>query len=76
MAKEKLSFEQSMERIELIVKKLEKGEASLSESLDLFEEGTTLIKACSEMLDNAEQKIVKLRKGQNGEPEELPFGEE
>lgn len=76
MAEKKLSFEQSMERLDFIVKQLEKGEAPLSESLKLFEEGTALIAACTKMLDEAEQKVVKLRKGENGMPEELAFGEE
>ena len=76
MAQKKLSFEQSMERLEIIVKQLEKGEAPLSESLALFEEGTGLIASCSAMLEEAEQKVVKLRKGDNGQPEELPFEEE
>ncbi len=76
MAQKKLSFEQSMERLEIIVKQLEKGEAPLSESLALFEEGTSLIASCSAMLEEAEQKVVKLRKGDNGQPEELPFEEE
>lgn len=76
MAQKKLSFEQSMERLEIIVKQLEKGEAPLSESLALFEEGTALIASCSSMLEEAEQKVVKLRKGENGQPEELPFEEE
>ena len=39
MAKTELSFEQSMERLDAIVKQLEKGEAPLNESLKLFEEG-------------------------------------
>lgn len=76
MAEKKLSFEMSMERLDAIVKQLEKGEAPLSESLKLFEEGTALIAACTKMLDEAEQKVVKLRKSADGTPEELPFGEE
>lgn len=76
MSEKKLSFEQSIDRLDVIVKQLEKGEAPLSESLKLFEEGTALIASCTKMLDEAEQKVVKLRKGENGEPEELPFGEE
>ncbi len=56
---------------------LEKGDVPLEQSLGLFEEGTGLIKSCSKMLDEAEQKVVKLRKSGTGEPEELPFdGEE
>ena len=48
----------------------------LADSLALFEEGTKLIAACSQELDAAEQKVVKLMKGPDGAPVELPFGEE
>ena len=73
MTKSSLSFEQSMERLDAIVKQLEKGEAPLNESLALFEEGTALIASCGKMLDGAEQKVVMLKKGENGEPSEMPF---
>lgn len=75
MAKDKMSFEDSVKRLDEIVKLLERGDAPLSESLKLFEEGTSLISNCDTLLNEAEQKVVKLRKGQYGEPEELPFGE-
>ena len=75
MAKEKISFEESVKRLDEIVKQLERGDAPLSESLKLFEEGTALISNCDLLLSEAEQKDVKLRKGQDGEPEELPFSE-
>ncbi len=70
---EQMSFEQSLARLEEIVKSLEKGDAPLAESLGLFEEGAGLIRACGKLLDEAEQKVVQLRKGPDGEPEELPF---
>ena len=54
---------------------MERGDAPLADSLKLFEEGATLITACTKQLDEAEQKVVKLRKGPDGEPEELPFEE-
>ena len=73
MTKSSLSFEQSMERLDAIVKQLEKGEAPLDESLALFEEGTALIASCGKMLDIAEQKVVMLKKGENGQPTEEPF---
>lgn len=76
MTQKKLTFEQSMERLNLIVRELEKGEAPLSESLALFEEGTALIAACGKMLDEAEQRVVKLRRGADGAPVEEPFGAE
>ena len=76
MTDKKMNFEKSLERLEEIVKSLEKGDAPLSESLNLYEEGTALINACSKMLDEAEQKVVKLRKGADGAPIDEPFGAE
>lgn len=77
MAGKRLNFEQSLEKLEEIVHHLEKGDMPLSDSLKLFEEGTTLLNSCNKMLDDAEQKVVKLKKGPNKEPVELPFeGEE
>lgn len=71
-----MTFEQSIKRLDEIVKSLEKGDVSLSDSMSLFEEGTALIKSCGEMLDKAEQKVVMLKKGADGEPVELPFDAE
>ena len=73
MGAKKLSFEESVARLDDIVKHLENGDMPLSESLSMFEEGTKLISACSKMLDEAEQKAVKLKKGPDREPIELPF---
>lgn len=67
------TFEQSLSRLEEIVRLLERGDAPLGESLTLFEEGAGLVKNCSRLLEEAEQKVVQLRKGPEGEPEELPF---
>ena len=74
----KKSFEENMTRLEEIVALLERGDAPLADSLSLFEEGTKLVGLCSGMLDKAEQKVVKLMKGPDGAPVELPFdtGEE
>lgn len=73
MAEKKLTFEQAMGRLEEIVSVLERGEAPLEESLSLFEEGTALLKKCSGQLDRAEQKVVKLLAGPQGEPVEAPL---
>ncbi|HNX99674.1 MAG TPA: exodeoxyribonuclease VII small subunit [Oscillospiraceae bacterium] len=73
MAEKKMSFEKSLARLEEIVKSLEKGDAPLDESLKLFEEGTGLIAGCEKLLGEAEQKVVKLKKGADGTPQELPF---
>ncbi len=76
MADKKLSFEEALGRLDEIVRHLEKGDLPLSESLKLFEEGSGLLKDCSTMLDEAEQKVVKLKKGEDRQPVELPFEDE
>lgn len=53
----KQSYEEAVTALEKIVAKLESGEASLDESLKLFEEGTKLAAYCQKALDTAEQKI-------------------
>jgi len=75
-SKEKMSFEQAAARIDEIVRLLEKGDAPLEKSLALFEEGATLIKICGKMLDEAEQTVVRLQKGADGEPQEVLFDDE
>ena len=72
----KKTFEENMLRLEAIVAQLEKGEAPLDESLKLFEEGTKLIGECRTALDRAEQQVVKLMKGADGEPVETVFASE
>jgi len=73
MAESELSFEQALKRLEEIVAAMEKGDVSLGDSMALFEEGTGLIRRCGKLLDDAEQQVVRLRKGPDGAPEELPF---
>ena len=68
MAKQKLTFEASMQRLDEIVKQLEKGDVPLDASLALFEEGVGLVKLCSGKLDAAEQKVRILTKGEDGKP--------
>ena len=76
MAGKKPNFEASLKRLEEIVAALEKGDAALSDSMALFQEGTGLIRQCGALLDEAEQQVVRLRKGPDGAPEELPFDRE
>ncbi len=73
-----LSFEESLVRLEEIVRMLESGSAPLDKSLELFEEGVSLVKMCNSKLDNVEQRIKILAKNQAGETVEKDFvgGEE
>ena len=58
--KEDLGFEQSLERLEVIVEKLESGELALDESLKLFKEGVELSKYCSSKLSAVQQEVKKV----------------
>lgn len=57
-----MTYESAISRLEEIVELLEKNEASLDESMKLFEEGTKLTAFCSEKLKNAQLKITELTK--------------
>jgi len=70
---EKLTYEKAVSRLDKIVRELESGQAPLDASLTLFEEGTELIRVCTKMLDDAEQKVTRLAKGPDSEPLEYPF---
>ena len=76
MAEQKMNFEQSVQRLNEIVRHLETGDMPLDATLALFGEGTALVRACGKMLDEAEQKVVKLKKGDDRSPIELPFEDE
>ena len=67
------TFEASLTRLEEIIKKMERGDVPLDQALALFEEGTGLVRSCSNMLDEAELKVVRLMKGADGEPVEADF---
>ena len=52
-----MTFEESMARLEQIVRTMERGEAPLDESLELFQEGTELVIRCGKLLEEAELQI-------------------
>ena len=63
----KLNFEESLARLEEIVKALESGEKSLDDSMKLYEEGVRLVRLCSSELDGVEAKIKILKETISGE---------
>ncbi|MCQ2421195.1 MAG: exodeoxyribonuclease VII small subunit [Clostridia bacterium] len=73
MSEKSKSFEQSMQRLDEIVKKMEQGDLPLEQALALFSEGTELAKTCSAMLDHAELEVVKLMKTADGSPAETEY---
>ena len=72
---EELTFESAMEELQNITQSLEKGNLSLTESIDLFEQGTKLIKHCNDCLEKAEAKITVLVKNERGDIVEEDFAE-
>ena len=57
---QELSFEENLEKLETIVKKLESGEVPLDNAIAEFTEAMKLAKICDEKLKNAEEAITKL----------------
>ena len=62
MAKEEkeLSFEESLNNLEEIVKKLETGEVPLDDAINEFNKAMKLAKSCDDKLKSAEEAITKL----------------
>lgn len=65
---QQLSFEAALKRLEEIVRKLESGEASLDESIELYGEGDRLKQQCEARLHAAQAKIEKIQFGRDGKP--------
>lgn len=62
MEKDKLNFEETMNKLEEIVQKLESGELNLDDSIKEFEKGIELSNTASKYLEDAEKKITILVK--------------
>lgn len=71
----KTTFEESMKNLETIVTELEKGDLSLDDSVEKFEEGIKISKECNKILESAEKKISILLQN-DGEITEENFVEE
>jgi len=57
MMPRKKNFENQLDRLKVIVDKMEKGDVKLEEALKLFEEGVGIYGDCNKLLEDAEQKI-------------------
>ena len=68
MNENNVTFEQSLMRLEQIVRALEHGDVPLGESLKLFQEGTGLVRSCQKLLDDAKLQVQKVMADANGEP--------
>ena len=70
------TFEESMARLEQIVRAMERGDVPLEESLKLFQEGTELVRSCQKLLENAQLQVKKIMTAPDGSPVEEDFQDE
>lgn len=70
------TFEENMQRLEQIVRAMERGDVALEESLKLFQEGTELVRTCGNLLDEAELQVKKVMTGSDGSPALEDFSDE
>ena len=70
------TFEENMQRLEQIVRAMERGDVPLEESLKLFQEGTELIRSCGKLLDDAALQVKMILAGPDGSPVEEDFNAE
>ena len=68
MSQKNQTFEEKIERLAQIVRSMERGDVALEESLKLFQEGTQLVRSCSQLLDNAQLQIQKVLTAPDGSP--------
>ena len=76
MNQQNKTFEQSMQRLEQIVRAMERGDVALEESLKLFQEGTELVRSCGKLLEEAELQVKKIMTAPDGSPVEEDFADE
>jgi exodeoxyribonuclease VII small subunit len=72
----KQTFENSLRQLEEIVQELETGDLPLEKAILRFEEGMTLSRRCSRMLDETEKRISVLIRETDGSVSEKPFSNE
>lgn len=70
---ENLSFEESLNELENIVRKLESGNDNLENAISDYEKGNQLLKHCELRLNEAKLKVEKIVKDKNGEAKTEEF---
>ena len=75
MKNKNTSFEANLQRLEQIVRAMERGDVALDESLKLFQEGTELVRACGLLLDEAELQVKTIIAGADGKPNQEDFAD-
>jgi exodeoxyribonuclease VII small subunit len=63
-----LPFEKALDELEQIVRRLERGEVPLEESIQIYERGETLKRHCEALLKRAEARIERITLSPSGQP--------
>ena len=69
----KLTFEEGMKELEKILSKLESDQTPLEEMVDLYEKANKITEICKSRLDQANQRMTKLIKNDNGDIQEVDY---
>ncbi|MGI6546223.1 MAG: exodeoxyribonuclease VII small subunit [Fastidiosipilaceae bacterium] len=68
-----MTFEEALQELEVVVRRMESGETTLEASMELFKKGTELTAFCTQKLNEAERKITQLVRDSDGIGHEVPF---
>lgn len=63
---DKMSFEEALAELEVIVRQLETGDVELEKSIAIYERGAALKAHCDARLKSAELKVEQIVQGANG----------
>ena len=66
-------FEDKLRELVEILRKLERGDLSLDDSVAEYEKGIAALRACREVLAAAEKRIEEIVRAPDGEPRVVPF---
>lgn len=69
----KMSFEDALRELEEIVQKLERGDAPLEESINIYQRGAALKAHCERKLKDAQLKVEKIVIDAGGQASTAPF---
>lgn len=69
MAKKEFNIDQGFEKIEEIIEKLGTEDTKLSDAVELYSDGVSIVKKCKDSLDKVEKELIVL--GEDGDEHEL-----
>lgn len=73
MSKKKLTYEEAMEKLKVILAKLEEDDCTLEDSMSNFKEGMELYNHCNLLLNEAEGEITLILDKEMDSVEEVKF---